>query len=80
VADRAAAAIYKSRRTRGAGNDCNGGRKSQWTHLKLYRVPPRPGFLGGFDAKPFVFSLLCAGGLQVATQYLAWSFGYQPGR
>jgi len=46
---------------------------------RLYHVPPQPGFLGGFDPKPFVFSLLlltvvCIG----ATQYLAWSFGYQP--
>ena len=45
----------------------------------LYRIPQRPGYLGGYDWRATVFGLLLLGAVNwAATQYVAAQFWYQP--
>ena len=45
----------------------------------LYRIPQRPGYLGGYDWRATVFGLMLVGAVNsAATQYVAAQFSYQP--
>ena len=45
----------------------------------LYRIPQRPGYLGGYDWRATVFGLLLLGAVNwAATQYIAAQFGTSP--
>src|SRR3954452_17631194 len=47
--------------------------------FNLYRIPQRPGYLGGYDWRATVFALPLLGAVNwVATRYLAAQFWYQP--